>query len=260
MTIRHTSPTPGAITESALYGPVKRFLERLGYEVKGEVRGCDLVARRGDEPAVIVELKLRFNLALVLQGVDRLALSERVYVAVPRAPSRPARSTRPARGLAPDAPGVRRLCRRLGLGLMLVGRDSVAVVEEPVPYRPRPAHQRAARLLAEFDRRQGDMNIGGGRRTPIVTAYRQDALRCARMLAENGPMRLAQLRKATGVADAAPMLQRNFYGWFVRLSRGTYALSDGGHEALGQFAEAIALLADPIAGVAPILAGDQAFA
>ena len=58
----------GAVSEATLYAPVKLFLERLGYEVKGEVRGCDLVARRGDEPPVIVELKLRFNLALVLQG------------------------------------------------------------------------------------------------------------------------------------------------------------------------------------------------
>jgi hypothetical protein len=227
-----------AIGEAALYGPVKRFLERLGYEVKGEVRGCDLVARRGDEPPVIVELKLRFNLALVLQGVDRLALSERVYVAVTRPPRR-------SRGTMPDAPGVRRLCRRLGLGLILVGRDTVAVVEEPVPYRPRPAHQRAARLIAEFDRRQGDMNIGGTRRTPIVTAYRQDALRCAGALAANGPMALAQLRIATGVADAAPMLQRNVYGWFTRLRRGTYTVSDRGREALGQFAEAVAALVDP---------------
>src|SRR5262245_57371092 len=61
--------------EASLYGPVKRFLEAQGFEVKGEVRGCDLVARRGDEPPVIVELKLRFTLALVLQGIDRLALS-----------------------------------------------------------------------------------------------------------------------------------------------------------------------------------------
>jgi hypothetical protein len=235
------SPT----SEAALYGPVKRFLERLGYEVKGEVRGCDLVARRGDEPAVIVELKLRFNLALVLQGVDRLALSERVYVAVPR----PGRSVR---GLVPDAPRIRRLCRRLGLGLILVGEGTVAVVEEPVPYRPRPAHQRAARLILEFERREGDMNVGGQRRTPIVTAYRQDALRCARALAANGPLHLAQLRTATGVADAAPILQRNVYGWFTRIGRGVYALSDRGREALGQFAEAVAALADPgaVAGVA----------
>src|SRR5260370_3499147 len=94
----HPTPPPlagegrvGAVSEASLYAPVKRFLERLGYEVKGEVRGCDLVARRGDEPPVIVELKLRFNLALVLPRIDRLAVSERVYVAVPRQPSSPAR-------------------------------------------------------------------------------------------------------------------------------------------------------------------------
>jgi hypothetical protein len=55
--------------ETSLYRPVKRFLEKLGFEVKGEVCGCDIVALRGDEPAVVVigELKLRFNLDLVLQ-------------------------------------------------------------------------------------------------------------------------------------------------------------------------------------------------
>jgi hypothetical protein len=233
------------ISEAALYAPVKRFLERLGYEVKGEVRGCDLVARRGDEPPVIVELKLRFNLALVLQGIDRLALSERVYVAVPHPPSHRGRRTRGARGLVSDAPGVRRLCRRLGLGLILVGRDTVWVVEEPVPYRPRPASQRAARLIGEFERRHGDMNVGGRRRTPIVTAYRQDALRCACTLAASGPMTLAELRIASGVADAARILQRNVYGWFMRLSRGTYRVSDRGRDALGQFAGAVAVLADP---------------
>src|SRR5712692_7815088 len=232
-----------AVNEASLYAPVKRFLERLGYEVKGEVCGCDLVARRGDEPVVIVELKLRFNLALVLQGIDRLALSKRVYVAVPRPSSRS--GARRFRGVVPEAPPVRRLCRRLGLGLIVVGRDTVAVVEEPVPYSPRPAHQRATRLIAEFERRQGDMNVGGRARTPIVTAYRQDALRLARVLAIVGPLRLAELRAMTGVADAAPILQRNVYGWFVRLARGTYALADRGHAALGQFADAVAVLATP---------------
>ncbi len=238
----------GAISESALYRPVKLFLERLGYEVKGEVRGCDLVARRGDEPAVIVELKLRFTLALVLQGIDRLALSERVYLAVPRRP-RPASSARGARGVMPDAPPIRRLCRRLGLGLILVGRDTVAVVEEPVPYRPRAAHQRAARLIAEFDGREGDMNVGGRNRAPVVTVYRQDALRVAHALAATGPMRVADLREATGVADAARILQRDVYGWFARLGRGTYGLSDRGRGALGQFAEAVAALVDLSAAI-----------
>jgi hypothetical protein len=224
--------------ETTLYAPVKEFLESRGYEVKGEVRGCDLVARRGDEPPVVVELKLRFSLSLVLQGIDRLALTERVYLAVPRPPSRRRRS----RGLAPDSPGIRKLCRRLGLGLMLVGGRNVEILEEPVPYRPRPAKARALRLKDEFDRRLGDANVGGATRVPIVTAYRQDALRCARALALSGPMRIAALRAAAGVPGAARILQRNVYGWFTRIERGTYTLSEGGGRALTRFAVAVTTL------------------
>jgi hypothetical protein len=228
------------IGEAALYRPVKAHLEAQGFEVKGEVCGCDLVARRGDEPPVIVELKLRFNLALVLQGIDRLRLTDRVYLAVLRPAWR-------ARGLSPEAPSVRRLCRRLGLGLMLVGRrgDSVLVIEEPGPYRPRPARHRVLRLADEFARRHGDLNIGGRTRAPIVTAYRQDALRCARALAETGPLRLRELRALSGVEAAAPILQRNVYGWFARLARGTYGLTEAGAAALVQFADALAALAPP---------------
>ncbi len=232
------------VRETALYMPVKEFLERRGYEVKGEVRGCDLVARRGDEPLVIVELKLRLSLALVLQGVDRLGLTERVYLAVPRPSSRRRRS----RGLAPDSPDLRKLCRRLGLGLLLVGPRRVEIIEEPVPYRPRPAKLRALRLKDEFDRRLGDANIGGAAAAPVVTAYRQDALRCARALARGGPMPIGALRAAAGVPGVARILQRNVYGWFTRIARGTYTLSDGGDAALTGFAGTIAALAteDPV--------------
>jgi hypothetical protein len=234
------------VGEAALYAPLKRFLEARGYEVKGEVCGCDLVARRigcgadnrSEEKPVIVELKRRFTLSLLLQGIDRLAISERVYLAVPRPEGG-------ARGLPPDSPAIRRLCRRLGLGLIVVGNSGVAVIEEPAPYRPRTARHRALRLLAEFDRRAGDPNIGGSKRRPLVTAYRQDALRLVRALAENGPMRLAELRAASGVANAARILQRNVYGWFIRVGRGVYNLSENGHEALRIFADAAAALAAP---------------
>ena len=56
--------------ETALYLPVKRFLEKLGFTVKGEIGGCDLVALSTDEPPVVVigELKHSFNLELILQA------------------------------------------------------------------------------------------------------------------------------------------------------------------------------------------------
>lgn len=228
-------PLSNAITESVLYPSVKSFLEAQGYVVRGEVRGCDLVARRGDEDPVIVELKLRFTLSLLLQGVDRLALSPRVYLAVPRPKAR-------TRGVRPDAKPVRKLCRRVGLGLMVIGsRGAVEILEEPVPYQPRLSKRRSALLLDEFERRRGDFNTGGTNRTPIVTAYREDALRCIRALAA-GPMRLAELRATSGVVVAGPILQRNVYGWFDRIERGTYGLTVAGQQALSRFAQVIAAL------------------
>ena len=69
------------ILETSLYRPVKVFLEGLGFVVKGEVRDCDLVALKGDNLPVVVicELKLTFNLELILQGVDRATASDEVW-------------------------------------------------------------------------------------------------------------------------------------------------------------------------------------
>ena len=36
------------ILETSLYRPVKVFFEALGFVVKGEVGGCDLLALKGD--------------------------------------------------------------------------------------------------------------------------------------------------------------------------------------------------------------------
>ncbi|MBV9199862.1 MAG: DUF2161 domain-containing phosphodiesterase [Alphaproteobacteria bacterium] len=166
-------------------------------------------------------------------------MTERVYLAVPR-PERRARGG----PLAPERPEIRKLCRRLGLGLMLVGlaRKTVQILEEPVPYRPRLAKSRAVRLVDEFSRRIGDANTGGAVGVPLVTAYRQDALRCARALALGGPMRVGALRAAAEVPRAARILQHNVYGWFNRIERGIYALTPEGDRALSRFADAIAAL------------------
>lgn len=203
--------------EAALYGPVKALLEAQGYVVKGEIVGCDVVAVRDDEPPVIVELKRAFGLALVLQGLDRLALTDAVYLAVGAWPRRPA-----------DA---RRLCRRLGLGLIVVSGERAEVVLDPVPYQPRKSRGRTTRLLDEHRRRVGDPTGGGSVRRPIMTAYRQEALRCAAQL-ESGPATLRAIRAGCDAPHAGRILQSNVYGWFERVERGVYVLSPRGRRAL----------------------------
>ena len=56
--------------ETTLYAPIKDFLETAGYVVKGEIGGCDVVGVSEGEPDVVVvcELKLSFNLELILQA------------------------------------------------------------------------------------------------------------------------------------------------------------------------------------------------
>ncbi len=203
--------------EAALYGPVKALLEAQGYIVKGEIVGCDVVGVRDEEPPVVVELKRVFGLALVLQGIDRLALTDAVYLAVGAWPRRPA--------------AVRTLCRRLGLGLIVIADERAEVVLDPLPYRPRKSRGRTARLLDDHRRRVGDPTCGGSVRRPIMTAYRQEAMRCAARL-DACPATLRAIRAGGDVPHAGRILQANVYGWFERVERGVYILSPRGRRAL----------------------------
>jgi hypothetical protein len=216
-------PDIGDPLETALYLPVKRFLEKLGFTVKGEVGGCDLVALSGDDPPIVVigELKLSFNLELVLQAVDRAGACDEVWLA--------ARMSIRGKGRESDA-RYRNLCRRLGFGMLAVtNTGDVEVIVKPPTTSPRRDPKKRSRLVAEHRRRQGDPALGGSTRAPIMTAYRQQALACAAALAR-GPRRVRDLKPA--IPDAPKILQHNVYGWFDRAERGIYELTDAGRAAL----------------------------
>ncbi len=215
--------------ETDLYAPVKAFLQRQGYTVKGEIGAADLVAVRGTEEPVIVELKLGFSLALLHQAVARLAVTDLVYVAVPRPKQFKALKANVA------------LCRRLGLGVLTVRlRDGLVEAHaDPGPYRPRKSAKGRTKLLREFERRRGDPNDGGATRHGIVTGYRQDALRCAMYLAEYGAARGAAVKADTGVAAATRIMADDHYGWFARVERGVFALTEAGRKGLADWADAL---------------------
>ncbi|MEO1733983.1 MAG: hypothetical protein AAFR45_10205, partial [Pseudomonadota bacterium] len=79
------------LREQDLYPPIKAYLEAQGYIVKGEVGAADVVAVRGDEEPVIVELKMRFSLSLFHQALARLSVTDAVYIGVPKPSGRSAR-------------------------------------------------------------------------------------------------------------------------------------------------------------------------
>lgn len=209
--------------ETDLYLPVKHYLESLGLIVKGEVKGCDLVGLSDGKPELVVigELKRAFTLELLLQAVDRTAAADEIWLAVA--------ASKRGRGREGD-PRVKKLCRFLGFGLIAVTpTGQIEVIVEPAAWKPRRDGRRRSRIVEEFRRRRGDPILGGSTRLPQMTAYRQQALAVAEAL-RSGPLRPRDLKPIA--PDASKILQADVYGWFERVERGVYRLTDGGSAAL----------------------------
>jgi hypothetical protein len=243
--------------ETELYPPVKGFFTGRGYEVKAEIRGCDLVAYLADHPQpTIVEMKKTFTLPLLLQGIDRQKTGAAVWLAVER--NRTKRGAHNQRFTELTA-----LCRRLNLGFLTVTFfktktpvidvwcepaastaphvsivDAVNAAESLQPYLTTTGGRTkagASRLLKEFTARSGDYNVGGSTKRKLVTAYRERAIQCALALNIHGPSSPSQVRKWTNCPTAAALLSHNHYGWFHRISKGVYELTPLGNEALKEY-------------------------
>jgi len=197
--------------------------------VKGEVGAADLVAvpfnTKTDNEPVIVELKTSFTLSLFHQAINRQSMSDLVYIAVPRKTGKVA-----MRAIRKN----KMLCRRLGIGLITVriSDGRVDVHCDPAPFRPRKAKAKKAKLLSEFESRHGDPNPGGMTSTGMMTSYRQGALRCAKVLYDEGACKGSYVAKMAGFEKATNLMAANHYGWFEKVERGIYGLTPEGAKAL----------------------------
>lgn len=215
--------------ETDLFPPLKTYLETHGYRVNAEVANCDIVATKDDE-MVIVEMKTAANLGLLIQAVERQQICDSVYVAIPR----------PKSGRRQFA-GLKRVLRSLELGLLIVEqgviKDVVSKVFDPKPPVRRKNKRRQRRVIREVENRVGEFNIGGSNKTQLMTAYRQQSILIATCLEKLGPTSIRALRKMGTGDKTADILQKNHYGWFERVHRGTYQLTAAGEAGLGEFAE-----------------------
>jgi len=212
--------------EKDLYEPVKRLFEGLGFAVKAEVLNCDMVAVRGDD-FISIELKSKLNLDVILQAVDRQKIVEQSYLAVPEW------------GLPKNAKRLKavvHLLKRLELGLVIVskqGMDLIATIESDAVYFDRirsmgRAKKKQLALKKEFNKRLGDDNVGGTTRTKRMTAYRQDAIAFALLIAEGHCEVRGLVKEAIGLKGRTKILSDNHYGWFEKLEKGKYALTEAG--------------------------------
>ncbi|MGB5445669.1 MAG: DUF2161 family putative PD-(D/E)XK-type phosphodiesterase [Psychromonas sp.] len=218
------------LKENDLYLPIKHFLNNLGYEVKGEIKNCDIVAKK-DDALIIIELKLTLNITLLLQAVDRFSLADTVYIAIPKQ----------ATIFKKQSKQVKKLIARLGLGLIVVDIQKdlhyVEIINDPKDYQPRTNKRKQNALLKEFTERQGDTQKGGSTRKQAgFTAYRQRCIRVAEYLSALPCCRGAEIKKAIDEPQATLFLRDNYYAWFEKVDRGVYRLSQKGSEELPEWA------------------------
>ncbi len=212
--------------ESELYEPVKKLFTENGYEVKGEVKKCDVVAAKGAELAII-ELKLKFTLPLIYQALDRQRLADFVFVAIPRPKSAAAKSYKNAV----------KILNNLNIGLILVAVDSPIATAEMVLWPSTAGFKRNAKaraaLVKEFNGRTGDNNKGGCSGIPINTVFREKCIKLACIMDKLGTVTPKHLINTYGFEKNISLtLSRNYYGWFEKVEKGVYRLSALGKEQI----------------------------
>lgn len=217
--------------ETELYQPVKKLFEALGYDVQAEVNEIDVLATKDNE-YIVIELKKELNLKLIVQGAKRQKTFQIVYVAI----AKPSYKIRMSSVFQEKV----YLLKRMGLGLVFVNfkdSGSVATIEEdPTVFDLKKAQilnkKTKERALKEKSLRSGDYNIGGQKGTKI-TAYKENVLLIAGLLAQSqdGLMKVSEL-KIRGGEKTGSILQKDFYGYFYRVKKGYYELTDLGKEAV----------------------------
>jgi len=219
--------------EVDLYKPVKEYFTLQGYDVHGEVNECDVAAVKEQE-LVLIELKLSLSIDLLIQATKRQRLTNEVYVAIPR-PKLNFRSKKWKDSC--------HLVRRLELGLILVSfleDDARAeIVFHPASFDRKKSMQRSKKkrtaMLTEMEGRLGDYNVGGSSQTKIMTAYKENCIHIACCLLQSGPLSPKSLRKMGTGEKTLTILNKNYYGWFDKIRRGIYMISDTGKSELHEF-------------------------
>ena len=214
--------------ESDLFEPIKKYLEAGGYKVRAEVKDCDITATKGDE-LIIIELKLSANLQLFIQATNRQYITDSVYVAIPKPTQRSKKHWK----------GILHILKRLELGLIFVDVDNpvnpVEVVFHPIEFQRRKFKHRKRAIIKEAESRSLNLNVGGSNKKKIITAYKENAIQIAVELKIIGVTSAKILREYDSGKKTLSILYSNFYGWFQRIDRGIYGITQKGEKELNNF-------------------------
>jgi hypothetical protein len=225
------------LKEVDLYKPIQTYFLREGYEVYAEVKDCDMVAFKDDE-LVIIELKLTLGVDLLIQATKRQRLTDIVYIAIPKTNDR--LNSKRWKDKC-------HLIRRLELGLIVVTfsgkRAKADIIFHPTPFHRRKSMAQSKlkreRVMTEINGRSADFNVGGSNRTKIMTSYKENCIQIACYLEKFGPLSPKALVQIGTGHKTSSILSKNYYGWFERIKRGSYVISQKGKQEVKEYPDQI---------------------
>jgi len=205
------------IKETDLYVPVKTLLIQQGFEVKAEIKNIDVLGVK-DNLMVAVELKTKIAMKLIYQAIDRQKTVDQVYIAIPYDAIK-------KRGAAYK--NLIHLLRRLELGLIFV-KDQIAYVEiEATIYdreRSKSRYKRRKSQIQQEFRLRKSNNIGGTK-DKRMTLYKEQVLEIASYILIHEKATPKEIKDFTHIEKTSSILQKNYDGYFLRISRGIYTIA-----------------------------------
>lgn len=192
----------------------------MGYKVNAEVLNCDMTALKEDE-LIIIELKRSLSVTLLSQALDRQKTGAAVYIAVPKPKKYAPRKFR----------DTLYVLKKLELGLIFVTLHDedcafAEIIYNPQPFTPVRTNKKArSKILKEISGREQDNNIGGVTHRKVATAFTEKNIFIACIAQKHGTITPKLAKEITGT-DCGALLNRNYYGWFEKLERGIYTITD----------------------------------
>lgn len=211
--------------ESEMYDPIRNLLTNQGFIVRGEVKGCDIAAVKGDT-FWVVEMKLSANITLIYQAIERQTATDWVFVAVPR----------PKNSRNKKFRSLNKLLKKLGLGLITVVLDSPVKNAEIIIFpnaKKEKENAKSAAIKKEVFGRTTD-TLGGTTKTIVNTAYRERCVRIACLLETKGALSAKQLTEVGCEKDTYSILRSNYFNWFKKIGRGIFEITEIGRKYLNE--------------------------
>ncbi|MGN1318201.1 MAG: DUF2161 family putative PD-(D/E)XK-type phosphodiesterase [Lachnospirales bacterium] len=205
-------------SETELYFPINDYFTKLGFKVDAEVKDCDIVAIK-DNTVVICELKRGFTIELIYQLVQRKKLTPYVYAVIPRPKNLRSKSFTKKLDIL----------KALDCGLMVVLNSTKRV---DIILEPRGEDTSKNKLMRkgvekEAAIRKTKLNLGGQSKRKIVTAHKESLIATICYIEKYGEINTRKCKD-----NIKNILQRNHYGYFIRLRNGVYTVNEEGLKVL----------------------------